>query len=55
VQIAAQASAPQRLDRRDLVHLAGLIATAVSGQQIAMDGRAVAEVVRGYDYLPGGM
>lgn len=55
VQTAAQASAAQRLDRRDLTHLAGLIATAVSGQQIAMDGRAVAEVVRGYDYLPGGM
>lgn len=44
-----------RLDYRDLVRLASIVAGAVAGQTIAMDGRRVAEVVRGYDYMPGGL
>ncbi|MDP8971152.1 MAG: hypothetical protein M3N52_11800 [Actinomycetota bacterium] len=44
-----------RIDRRDLALLAQYIAQAVTGQHIVMDGRAVAETVRGYDHLPRGV
>lgn len=44
-----------RIDRRDLALLAAYIANAIAGQAIQMDGRKVAETVRGYDYLPRGI
>lgn len=44
-----------RLDRRDLAALAQTIITALSHQQIRIDGRKVAEIIQGYDYLPQGM
>lgn len=46
---------PMRIDRRDLALLASYIVNAVAGQHIRMDGRKVAETVRGYDYLPRGI
>lgn len=49
------ANRPVRLDRRDMAILAGHIVTALAGQGITMDGRRVAETVRGYDYLPRGL
>lgn len=50
---ATPGGGPVRLDKRDLVALANYMVQAMSGQQIRMDGRKVAEVVRAYDYLPG--
>lgn len=49
------ATGPQRFDPRDLALMAAHIAVATSGQTIRMDGRAVAEQVHGYDYLPRGV
>lgn len=46
---------PMRIDRRDLALLAGYIVNAIAGQHIQMDGRKVAETVRGYDYMPRGI
>lgn len=53
-QEAALGRGAVRLDKRDIVLLAQHIAAA-SAQPVHMDGRKVAEIVRGYDYLPAGV
>lgn len=44
-----------RLDRRDIVAIAHHLGAVFNGQQISMDGRAVAEVTNKYNYLPAGV
>lgn len=54
-QEKALQSGSMRIDRRDLALLASYIVSAVANQRIDMDGRKVAETVRGYDVLPRGI